>query len=372
MTVDKLELLNFRNYRDLSVSFSPEINVISGNNAGGKTNLIESIYYLSALRPIRSAKDRDLVTQGQTEAKISAAIGSGAKNTELCAVLSICERKKLFKNGIRQKTGADFAGVLKTVLFCPDDLLLIKESGAQRRKLIDSALCQLRPSYYAALAGYNRLLDQKNKILREYQEKPSLLEMLPSYNDKMAELGGRLIFMRNAYVKLLASAAEVVCGEVSGGADRLSIRYCSLSNIADTSLSEKELSDLIREHQRDHRQAELASMTCLSGPHKDDIAICINGKSAKIYASQGQIRSAVLSLKLAERDIFFRDSGEYPALLLDDVLSELDPGRQSFVLNRISGGQVFITCCSVDKDAAFLSGNKYIVKNGRVTEAGGI
>lgn len=368
MIINNLELINFRNYSDLSVSFSPLVNVISGNNAQGKTNLIESIYYLSALRPIRPGKDTDLIKKKETQAKIKAEITAAQREITLESFFFLEKRKILIKNGIKQRTVADFAGVLKTVLFCPDDLMLIKESSAQRRRLIDSALSQLRPSYFLALCEYNKLLAQKNRILKSCEEKPSLLNLLPVYNEKMAVLGGKIIYMRNTYIKKLGKAAAGVNLDVSGGTDELEIIYRSLSNIEDTSLPENEISVMIREHQEVHKKAELASKTCLSGPHKDDILILVNKNPAKIYASQGQIRSAVLSLKLAERDIFFKDSGEYPVLLLDDVLSELDPSRQSFVLNKISGGQIFITCCSADKSIALISGRSFHIVKGAITK----
>ena len=359
MTIQNLELINFRSYGDISASFSPSVNVITGNNAVGKTNLIESIYYLSVLKPIRPGKDSDLIKKGETQAKVKAKIESGQREIILEALFSHEGRKQLLKNGIKKKTGAEFAGILKTVLFCPDDLMLIKDSSAQRRRLVDCALSQLRPAYYLALSEYNKLLGQKNEILKNYEDKPSLLDLLPVYNEKMAVLGGKIIYIRNAYIKNLETAASINLA-VSGGADELEIKYRSLSNIEDTALPETELSGLIREHQKTHASAELASKTCLSGPHKDDILIFINKNPAKNYASQGQIRSAVLSMKLSERGIFYRDSGEYPVLLLDDVLSELDPSRQSFVLNKIPGGQVFITCCS--RQNCSLSGKRLMKK----------
>ena len=182
----------------------------------------------------------------------------------------------------------------------------------------------------------------------------------------MADFAGVIISVRSSYVEKLSAYAKNCSLSLSGGRDDMELTYKSLSNIPDTSLSAPELADLVRSHLKSHYAAELASGSCLSGPHRDDLLITVNGKDARSYASQGQTRTAALSLKLAEREIFFRDTGEYPVLLLDDVLSELDPQRQEGVLNRIKGGQILITCCS--REAEPLSGRRFTVENGVITD----
>ena len=364
MVVESLRLADFRCYGEAEAEFAPGVNVISGPNAAGKTNLLESVYYFSSLRPIRSLREKEMVRTGAAAAGMELAVFSGGRRKQLSAVISAAGGKKLTRNGVRLRTNAEMLGDLRTVLFSPDDLFLIKGAAAERRRLLDRAISQLRPSYYSALAEYTRLLAQKQKILKEHGEKPSLLELLPSYNEKLAEYAGILISVRHSYVNKLTQYAGTCCESLSGGKDRLTAVYRSLSNIPDTSLPAAQLTELALAHLRSHREAELASASCLSGPHRDELEISINDQPARAFASQGQARTAALALKLAEREIFFRDTGEYPVLLLDDVLSELDPERQSGVLNRIQGGQVLITCCS--SEAEPLSGRRFSVRNGRI------
>lgn len=366
MNITELRLLNYRNFENEMVSLHPSINIISGNNAEGKTNLIESIFYLSTLRPVRPVKDRELISRGCGFARLEAVVHGAERVQTLEVTLSPTERKRMVKNGVAQRKGADFIGTLRTVLFSPDDMNLIKETSVKRRRMIDIALCQLRPNYLIHLTEYNRALEQKGRLLRALDEKPSLIEMIPAYNERLAVNGAEIITYRHRYLQKLRHHAAAIAAAISGGRDEMDLRYVSLSNIPDTSLPTADLAELIRAHQRSHYQAELASKTCLSGPHKDDFEVFINGSAAKSFASQGQIRTAVLSLKLGERDIAQQDSGEYPVLLLDDVLSELDSDRQNFVLNRINSGQVVISSCTMDRYAEISKGRLFKVRGGSV------
>ena len=267
---------------------------------------------------------------------------------------------------MRLKTAAELSGILTTVLFCPEDLYLIREGAAARRKFLDAAICQLRPRYAAALGEYNRLYEHKTRILRDWQENPSLLQTLDDFNLRMAQTGAILIHYRAHFVKRLQENAPAIHGDFSGAKERLELDYTTVSTVDDPLKTPRELLPRLLEHQERHRQAELDSRQCLSGPHKDDLLVNINGAPAKTFASQGQTRTAALSLKLAQREIMEEETGEWPVLLLDDVLSELDPRRQSFVLNRIRGGQVFITCCEEDKLEGLEGGRAFQVKNGAV------
>ena len=239
--------------------------------------------------------------------------------------------------------------MLTTVLFCPDDLQILKAGAAGRRKLLDTALCQLRPGYAAALAEYRKLYDSKSRILKDYHEQPSLLDPLPEFNYRMAQVGAILISMRAHYLRALGEAAGDYHREFSGGREGLTLRYQTVSSIDDPFADRRVLFQQILNHQEAHYRAELDSGQCLTGPHKDDFDAALDGLSIKAYGSQGQTRTAAISLKLAERELFRRDTGEEPVLLLDDVLSELDGTRQDFVLNQIRTGQVLITCCEPEK-----------------------
>ena len=345
MIVRRLELDFYRNYPHLEADFSPVTNVIYGENAQGKTNLLEALAYLSTASSHRARYDRELIQFGVDSAFIKGELFSRERDFTLEARLSRTGRKHLFSNGVRLKNAGELSGILNTVLFCPEDLSLIREGAAARRRFLNECICQLRPRYAAALAEYNRLHEHKTRILRDGTEKPSLLDALDEFNLRMAQTGAVLIHYRAHFVKRLREVTPAIHLDFSGGRERLELHYETVKTVTDPEAAPREILPQLLEHQERHRQAELESRQCLSGPHKDDLDVEIDGKSAKTFASQGQTRTAALSLKLACREIFFQETGEWPVLLLDDVLSELDPRRQAFVLGRITSGQVFINCC---------------------------
>ena len=223
--------------------------------------------------------------------------------------------------------------------------MILKGGAAARRRLGDHALCQLRPNYDAALTEYNRILEQKNKILKDRFENPALLEILPEYNQRLCQVGALLISYRARFYDSLEKAAEGYHSQFSDGSEEFSLQYRTVSTVKDPFAPVGSLTQALLEHLESHYWAELESSQCLTGPHKDDFDVTLSGINLKSFGSQGQTRTAAISLKLAQRELMKRESGEEPVLLLDDVLSELDPGRQDFVLNQITSGQVFITCC---------------------------
>ena len=227
--------------------------------------------------------------------------------------------------------------------------MILKAGASGRRRLADNALCQLRPNYEAALAEYNRILEQKNRILKDRFENPALLQILPEYNTRLCQVGALLISYRARFYEGLGKAAAKFHGSFSGGAEDFLLEYKTVSTVTDPFAPVAELTDRLWEHLCSHERAELESAQCLTGPHKDDFDVTLSGMSLKAFGSQGQTRTAAISLKLAQRELMAAQSGEIPVLLLDDVLSELDPGRQNFVLNQITDGQVFITCCEPEK-----------------------
>jgi len=364
MTVKGLELDFFRNYVHVSGQFDPGVNLIYGENAQGKTNLLEAIGYLSTASSHRARYDKELIQFGIDHAFVKGEVFARGREFTLEARLSRGQRRQLFSNGVRLKTAGELSGILQTVLFCPEDLYLIREGAAQRRAFLDGCICQLRPRYAAALAEYRRLYEHKTRILRDWEEYPSLLDTLDEFNLRMAQTGALIIHYRAHFIRKLRQVTPPIHQDFSGGRERLGLRYETVSTVADPEGPVKEILEQLLAHQESHRRAELESRQCLSGPHKDDLAVEIDGQSARQYASQGQTRTAALSLKLASREIFFQDTGEWPVLLLDDVLSELDERRQSFVLNRIRGGQVFITCCEEEKLAGLEGGRAFHVRDG--------
>lgn len=366
MIVKALELERFRNYVRFQTEFHPRVNLIYGENAQGKTNLLEAIAYLSSARSHRARYDREMIRLDGEDALIRGAVESRGREFLLEARLARGRRRQLSSNGVRLKTAGELSGILNTVLFCPEDLLLIREGAAARRRFMDTALCQLRPRYAAALAEYHRLYDHKTRILRDSEERPDLLELLPDFNERMVRFGAVLVHYRRQFAEALNRYAARHHRECSGGRERLEVTYQTVSSVTDPAAEVEVLTEQLRAHMESHQGAERASRMCLSGPHKDDLVITIDGREAKSYSSQGQTRTAALALKLAEREIYQNATGEYPVLLLDDVLSELDPRRQEFVLNRIAGGQVFITCCEDDRLPVLLGGKVFHVKQGAI------
>ena len=364
MRIDRLELEGFRNYVREAADFDSRCNVICGENAQGKTNLLEALVYLSRGKSPRARTDREMIGFQADSARLLLRVESREREFRVQAGLFRGRRRSVTVNQVPIKTSAALGEVYRTVLFQPEDLTLIREGAAARRRFLDTALCQLRPRYAAALAGYERAREQKTRILRDVSQRTDLLSALPEFNEQMVRLGAVLVQYRNQFCLRLAEAAALHHRECSGGKEALELRYQTVSSVEDPGADAGTLADQLRRHMEGHREAELSSRLCLSGPHKDDLLVTIDGRDARQYASQGQTRTAALALKLAEREIYRNAAGEYPVLLLDDVLSELDPRRQEFVLNRIAGGQVFITCFEDDRLPSLLGGKVFYVEHG--------
>ena len=346
MNLTELRLSSFRNYEEANISFDPGVNLIVGDNAQGKTNLLEAISYLGSGKSFRAMKTGEMIRFGADFAQIEGDVFAQERNQTLRWVLFSGSRpRQIWRNGARKKTTADIAGVLPTVLFCPEDLMVLKTGAAARRRLGDHALCALRPNYDAALTEYNRILEQKGRILKDHFVNPMLLEILPEYNTRLCQVGALLISYRARFYDSLGKAAAQYHGQFSGFSEEFNLEYKTVSTVSDPFASIPKLTEDLQEHLQRHAKAEIESGQCLTGPHKDDFTVSLSGIDLKAYGSQGQTRTAAISLKLAQRELMGREWGEEPVLLLDDVLSELDPGRQDFVLNQIVSGQVFITCC---------------------------
>ncbi len=346
MHLTDIALENFRNYRSLFLEFDPGVNLIVGDNAQGKTNLLEAVCYLGSGKSFRTQRTAELVRLGAEFAEIRAGVRSQDRQQALRWVLFPAARpRQLYCNAVKKKAAGEIAGVLQTVLFCPEDLMVLKTGASARRRLGDHALCQLRPNYEAALSEYHRILEQKSRILKDRFEHPELTELLPDYNEQLCRVGALLISYRARFYQGLGKAAETFHRHFSGGAEEFLLEYKTVSTVKDPFAPVDTLADRLREHLQSHYRAELESAQCLTGPHKDDFDVSLSGMSLKAFGSQGQVRTAAISLKLAQRELMANQSGQIPVLLLDDVLSELDPGRQDFVLNQIREGQVFITCC---------------------------
>ena len=366
MTVHEITLDFFRNYVHAHAQFHPGVNVIAGENAQGKTNLLEAIAYLSSAASHRARYDRELIQHGADHAFVKGRVDSRGRELVLEASLHRGARRQLRSNGVKLKTAGELSGLLNTVLFCPEDLYLIREGAEARRRFLDSCMGQLRPRYAQALAEYNRLYRHKTRILKDSERYPGLLDTLDDFSRRMAQCGAVLVHYRAHFVRRLAGTAPDIHADCSGGREKLSLRYETVSTVTDPEAAPKVILPQLLAHQESHREAEIAARSCLSGPHKDELAVEIDGSPAKAYASQGQTRTAALALKLAARDVFRQETEEWPVLLLDDVLSELDAKRQEFVLNRITDGQVFITCCEEEKLAKLWEGRAFRISGGKL------
>ena len=366
MRINRIALNGFRNYDFETADFSPGTNVIYGQNAQGKTNLLEAVYLLAAGRSFRTRFDKELIGFGCDSAEILADIVSHDREQTVRIVFRSGQRKQITVNAVK-KTASELSGTLTAVLFSPDDLNLIKEGAAARRRLMDNAISQIRPRYAEYLSQFNKFYESKTRILRDWREKPSLLDTLDEFSEGMCRASAQLIRYRASFASRLNEEAAPIHGEFSGAGEKLEIQYQTVSTVRDPMGPAKDIFYDLCDHLEAHRRAELESQQCLSGAHKDDLLISINGRPARSFASQGQTRTAALSIKLAEREIYLDETGEYPILLLDDVLSELDTRRQEFVLNRIGGGQTLITCCDDEGISGRTGGKVLHVEKGRIS-----
>ena len=344
MRVLSIELRSFRNYEHAVCEFNPGINVITGANAQGKTNLLEAVYMLTGGRSFRTRTDSEIIAFGADGASVSAQIEAGGRTQSVELRMQRGRRKTILQNGVR-KRGSELSDCLRAVLFCPGDLGLIRDGAASRRRLMDFAISQLRPGYSTLLAEFSRLNEHKAYILRKRHERRDLLATLEDFNVGIVRATVELIRYRAAFTERLRESAAAIHRDFSGQNEELSIEYKTLSSVTEPLGSRSQIAAEVESYLAEHQAEELQSGRCLTGAHRDDLLISIDGSLARTFASQGQTRTAALSIKLAEREIFLRELGEHPILLLDDVLSELDSRRREFVLERIGDGQTLITCC---------------------------
>lgn len=368
MIVKALNLEYFRNYLSARAEFHPGMNIITGDNAQGKTNLLEAIGYLSSAKSHRARYDKELILFGVQHGFLTGEIS--CRGRDYTVEISLCDhaRRQITRNGVKLKKASELGDTLNTVLFCPEDLYLIRAGAAERRRFLDDTIAQLRPKYAEALERYQQVWKAKSLILRNQEERPDLLATLDDFSLQLCQAGAVITHYRGHFIKRLNEIAPQIHREFSGGRELLSLAYEPDSAVSDPLAPTKTIFNWLLEHQEARRDQELMARKCLVGPHRDELQVNIDGRSARQFASQGQTRTAALSLKLAQRDIVFDDKQEYPVLLLDDVLSELDPRRQEFVLNHIQGGQVFITCCEEERLAALREGKVFRVKNGTIQE----
>jgi len=373
MRIDSIKAKNFRNLTgdagEMNLEFGRGVNILCGANAQGKTNIIEAVYFSATAHSHRTSTTRDMIAFGQEFAAIRAVVGRGLfkgdkadkGSNRLDVLLRSAGRtvsKRASVNGVGIERLSDLLGVLYCVIFSPEDLNLIKSGPAERRRFMDMELCQVNRVYYFELKEYHKILRQRNALLKSLLKDPKsqLIETLDLWDTALAERGERIAIMRRAYIQgISALAAKIHAG------------LCKeeLSAVYKSSAEPGELAERLRKN----RKRDIMTGATSVGVHKDDVAFLLDGLDSRTYGSQGQQRTAALSIKLAEVALIRRDKGESPVLLLDDVFSELDRHRQDQLLDAINGIQTIISCTTADNLSAIKQADRFLVQGGRVCYA---
>ena len=375
MFLKNLQLTNFRNYRDCSIDFDSIKTLVVGENAQGKTNILEAVYYLSHNDSYRIQKDSELILWGESFCKIKGDITKYEMDLSLEVIINPPSKKILKVNDIKKTKSSDFLGNIVSVNFCVDDLLLIRGVPQDRRKWIDSSISSIYPAYKDRLDKYNKIRNHRNNILKDNKanSNSSLIKTLDAFDEQLIITGSNIIYLRLKYLKEIDSIAKEK-HKIIAESENLSMVYQSsvfedIDISDDKNFSIEEISKRFEEKLSERKQEELIRAQTLVGPHRDDLKFFINGFDALSFASQGQQRTIVLSLKLSELDIIKEKIDEKPVLLLDDVLAELDKTRQNFLLKSI-GSDIQTIITSVDIlsfEKEFLKDVKiYKVKDGKI------
>lgn len=384
MKVKSIKLNNYRNYSNIALEFSPNVNVVVGKNAQGKTNLLEAIFLTAIGKSLRTHKESDLISWGKENAKIETTIEKKYGTTKICIYLSGKTKKSIKINDISVKKIGELLGELRCVYFSPDELKLIKESPEDRRRFMDIAISQTSRPYFYLLSKYDKLLASKNKILKNYKDKIRIIKtpksykllneeqnqklfeevknMLDIYNIQLAETASKIIVFRQNFITNLAPYAQKTHEYLTSNEETLSCEYQTDFELlaADKLTIQEEYKKTLLDLYEKNTEKDLFLGYTSIGPHKDDIDVKLNGIDVRSFGSQGQQRTAALSLKLAEIEIIRQQTGDTPILILDDVLSELDLGRRNKLLKFCSICQTFLSSTDLDES---LKGAKIITIN---------
>jgi DNA replication and repair protein RecF len=347
MHLRELILRNFRNYSSLELCFDSNLIVLVGQNAQGKTNIIESIFLSCTGRSHRTSRDRELIQWDKKEALVRTKVNKLLGSSSIDIYLNAHEKKRIQINGGPINRLGELMGHLNSVIFSPDDLKLVREGPVERRRFMDMELSQIRPKYFYYLQQYNRVLNHRNNLLKAIQKKPSLAKTLPVWDQQLAEAGSYIIQQRHIFNVSLQDIAREIHKRISHGSEDLSLVYRSSIPFETGTLKEIQENFLVELESR--QREDIDRGTTGKGCHRDDIIFRINGMDVRMFGSQGQKRTTVLSLKLSELEFMHRETGEYPLLLLDDAMSELDSKRQKMLLEYIGKVQTFITVTDLDQ-----------------------
>mgnify|MGYP003292842193 CR=1 FL=1 len=354
MKLNNINLRNFRSYSALSLDFNPGVNLIVGDNAQGKTNILEAIYVCSTTKSHKGSKDKEIVRFGEDESHIKMMVRRDGIPYRIDMHLKKNKAKGVAVNGIPIKKASELFGIVNVIFFSPEDLNIIKNGPAERRRFIDLELCQLNKLYVYNLVQYNKIIVQRNKLLKELDFNPTLKETLDIWDYQLVQYGKELISMRTAFIKELNELIHDIHFHLSGEKEELVIQY-------EPNVTVDNFEEILKKNQFQ----EIRQKMTLTGPHRDDLNFIVNGTDIRKYGSQGQQRTAALSLKLAEIELVKKTVKDYPILLLDDVLSELDSKRQEHLLSEINHIQTLITCTGLDE---FVSSKFQMDKIFRIVE----
>ena len=343
MKISKLFLKNFRNYQDLTVEFDPGVNILVGLNAQGKTNILEALYYCAMGKSHRASFDEEMILWRQERASIEVFFSRHGATNSLRFHLREKQKKEIWMND-SPFAAKEVIGSLNVVLFSPEDLWLIKGAPALRRRFLDNEISQANRPYYKLLSQYNRLLMQRNNLLKKIREKKVSADQLEQWDEQLAPTAARIVWSRWQSVQKMTMLANLIHRRITDSRENLSLRYLLTGGENLVKFDVPELESWYRQIFRSARMEDIARGSTSIGPHRDDILFYVSGKNLRVYGSQGQQRTGVLSLKLAELEYIKSETGEYPILLLDDVMSELDFSRRlelmSFIREKV---QTFIT-----------------------------
>lgn len=361
MKLSSIELKNYRNYREIHIDFDKNVTIFFGDNAQGKTNILEAVYVCATTKSHRPAKDRDLILFGEDEAHIKMMLSDEDTRTRIDMHIKKNKNKGIAVDGIMLKRASELFGYLNTVFFSPEDLQIIKNGPAERRKFVDCELCQLDKIYLFNLANYNKILNQRNRLLKDIGFRPDYEQLLDVLDSQLENYGNVVIRSRTGFIEKLNSIIAEIHSKLSGGKEQLEILY-------EPDVQEGYLADVLSKN----KERDIRQKVTNGGPHRDDINFVINGVDIRRFGSQGQQRTAALSLKMAEIRLVEMVTGRKPVLLLDDVLSELDSNRQNYLLNSIQDIQTLITCTGLDDfvNNRFHIDRVYRVTSGHIIEKG--
>lgn len=338
MIIKSLELADFRNYETLNIHFDRGTNILYGDNAQGKTNILEAIYVSATTKSHKGSKDKEIINFKKEESHIRTYLEKEDVEYRVDMHLRKSKSKGIAIDGQKIKKAADLLGLLNVVFFSPEDLAIIKNGPSERRRFADMELCQLDNFYLYNLNHYNKIINQRNKLLKDIYFHPELKETLNIWDSQLVSFGSKIIERRELFVKQLNEIIKEIHNKLSGGKEDLTVKY-----EPDAAIEEFEWK------MKENQEKDIKSKTTSTGPHRDDFVFIVNGIDIRRYGSQGQQRTAALSLKLSEIELVKKMTKDTPVLLLDDVLSELDSNRQNYLLNSIGDIQTIITCTGLDE-----------------------